>query len=129
MRTIISIALALAVATPVLAQDFRASNHMRVNAGANGTFVVSGVPNFGPQDYWCAAGEYAQRVLRLSPNDRIYIVGDYQRGQRSYTFSPSPKGTASEFERVRGSAIRKDGSNLKTNAARAECYNRWYPSN
>lgn len=124
MRLIIGTALGVAMAAPVLAQDFRASNFMNVTGAGEGRFVVSGVPNLVPQSYWCAAGEYAQRVVGAGPEDRIYVVGDYQRGQRSYTFSTSPAGTAAEQGRVPGVSVRVDGVSRKVNAARADCRDR-----
>lgn len=124
MKQLLHSALFVALASPALATEYRASNHMSVNAAGDGRFVVSGVPNSVPQSYWCAAGEYAQRVVGAGPEALIYVVGDYQRGQRSYTFSTSPAGTAAEQGRVPGFSVRIDGVSRKVNTARADCRDR-----
>ncbi|MEM8691330.1 MAG: hypothetical protein AAGG57_05545 [Pseudomonadota bacterium] len=118
------IVLAVCLALPAAADTFRSSKGLTVSQSGADRYTVSGVPSFGPADYWCSIGEYAQRILRLSPETRIYVVGDYQRGQRTYTFAISPSGTASEAGRVGSTSIRVDGANRRLNSARAECRNR-----
>ena len=121
MKRIFLAVIAVALAAPAAAQTLRTTNNMTVTAAAGDRFVVSGVPHFQPQDYWCAAGQYAQRVLRASQFSRLYVVGDYQRGQRTVTFSTSPAGTAAAQGEVNAYSIRVDGANLRLDAAVAEC--------
>ncbi len=113
--------LALLSPTMVSASDYRAISGLKVADAGNKVYRVYGVPTWGQGDYWCAIGDYAQRVLRLGPNERLYVVGDYQRGQRAFRFSPSAAGTASAAQRVRSSSIRVDGANKRVNAAFADC--------
>jgi hypothetical protein len=115
--------LAAALLAPVAAaaDDFRAVSGLKVAPEGNDIYRVYGVPTWGQGDYWCAIGDYALRVLRLDYNDRLYVVGDYQRGQRDYRFSTSPVGTASEVTRVRSSSYNVDGANKRVNAAYADC--------
>lgn len=122
--TLLLACAATAVATASTADVYRASTGLKVTRLAADQYVVSGVPSFGPADYWCTIGEFSQRVLRLNPEARIYVVGRYQRGQRTYTFSTSPDATASRTERVLSTSIRVDGANKKANAARADCFAR-----
>lgn len=124
LRINLAIVLAISFASHAGAQ-FRSSTGLKVNETAPSTYTVSGVPNYGPADYWCAMGEFAQRELRLDNNDRIYVKGNYVKGQRDYRFTTSPVGTASEETRLRSSNLRKDGANMRVNAARAECSNRF----
>ena len=117
------LALAAALLAPVAAgaADFRAVSKLKVAEEGNNIYRVYGVPTWGQPDYWCAIGDYAVRVLRLDFNARIYVVGDYQRGQRDYRFSTSPVGTASEVTRVQSSSYNVDGANKRVNAAYADC--------
>lgn len=114
--------LAAALTAPVAASaDYRAISGLKVAPDGDNIYRVYGVPTWGKGDYWCAIGDYALRVLRLDYNDRLYVVGDYQRGQRDYRFSTSPAGTASEVTRVRSNSLRVDGANKRVNAAFADC--------
>ena len=106
------------------AQSYRSLTGLTVTPIGPDRYEVSGVPSWGPADYWCSIGEFAQRVLRVDPNSRLFVVGDYVRGQRTYVFSTSAAGTASEAERVRSLSIDVDGANMRANAAFAECRNR-----
>ena len=111
MKPVIAVLLYLVLVLPAAAQEYRSSNFMRVAPVSEGRFIISGVPRMTPQSYWCAAGEYGLRVLRLPHAQRLYVVGDYQRGQRRFLFSVSPAGTASEHERVKQVSVRIDGAN------------------
>lgn len=124
MKHLIFATLAIVLATPAVATDYRASNRLSVTQAENGRFVISGIPDRTPLSYWCAAGEYAQRVLDAGQNERIYVVGDYQRWQRSFTFSLSPAGTAAEQGRVPGFSVRVDGVSRKVGVARDDCHQR-----
>ena len=123
MRYLLLSAL-IAFASSALAADFRASKGLSVRQINDNLYEVYGVPRVGPSDYWCTIGLYAQQILRADQNSRIYVVGNYQKGQRTYRFSMSPVGTASEAEPVRSVSIKVDGANRRVNAARAECYSR-----
>jgi hypothetical protein len=119
----------MAFASPSFADTFRSFTGLKVTATGTNRYVVSGVPNYGPADYWCTIGDYAQRILRVDPDSRIYVVGDYKRGQRTYTFSTSPEGTAAASGPVASSSTRVDGASRRANAAKAECYSRRAISN
>lgn len=54
------------------AQAFLAQNHLRVEATGTTDFTVPYGGKSGPRDFWCAAGDYAQRVLHLPAATEIY---------------------------------------------------------
>ncbi|SDN41957.1 hypothetical protein SAMN05216196_101480 [Lutimaribacter pacificus] len=91
MRHVV-LALALAAATPAASADFVALNGHRVNAlqGA-ATFEVIGRPGSGPQQYFCAAADYARQVLNAPANKRLSILrgrgpSQTQPGRRAVAF-------------------------------------------
>lgn len=120
-QSVFAAALLAPLAGCAVNSDYRAISGLRVAPDGENQYRVYGVPEWGPGDYWCAIGDYSQRVLRLGPNERLYIVGNYQRGQRDYRFSTSPVGTASQTQRVRSVYLRVDGANKRVNAAFADC--------
>jgi len=49
----------------------------------------------GPADFWCAAGDYAIRVLHLAPTDRIYRASEPpRRAGEGVVFSVRPEDSA-----------------------------------
>ncbi|MEP5732288.1 MAG: hypothetical protein ABJL67_23310 [Sulfitobacter sp.] len=105
--------LALVMALPANAQTFHANNGMKVTPAGGQSFVVSGFPRNTPQSHWCAAAQYAQRFLKASYSQRMYVVGDYKRGQRQFLISLDPTGTASEGQRIKEFSVRIDGANRR----------------
>ena len=75
MRALALVA-ALTAAAPVHA--FTAQNGLVVQPDANG-FTVPWRGAGGPADFWCAAGDYAVRVLHLAPTDTVYRASDPKR--------------------------------------------------
>lgn len=66
----------LAVAFGIAAsqvQAFRAINSHEVFAVDEDSFEVIRSTHSGPAPVWCAAGDYAQSVLRMRSNARIFI--------------------------------------------------------
>jgi len=122
MKGLATLVLSLALASPVIARQAESYGRLDVTPIDAQRFEISGVPRQVPYDYWCSAGLYAQRALDLDPNARIYVVGNYQRGQRTFTFSTSPVGTAAENGPVPGFSVNVDGVSKRVGDARAECY-------
>lgn len=120
MRSLL-IGLALLVAVPAFAQSYRFAGNMIVTPAGNNSFYVSGVPSQTPASHWCAAAEYAQRVLRADFEQLMYVVGGQKRGERRVLISLSPEGTASANGRIRQRSIFIDGANRKVNAGLADC--------
>lgn len=70
MRRAILLICAFCVAGP--ASAFTAQNQFRVVAGDGTDFTVA-FRSFGREDdYWCAAGDYVIRALRLPERTRVY---------------------------------------------------------
>lgn len=57
--------------TPSLA--WRATNSHAVNPLSDTSFEVVGRGGISSTDYWCAAGDYARRVLGVPVDQRIYV--------------------------------------------------------
>lgn len=76
---------------------FTASNSLKVTDQGNGTFLVAYGGRSGARAFWCAAGDYAQRVLGLGATDRIWRVSQPPRGAgQGVIFSISPNGAATD---------------------------------
>lgn len=77
--------------------SYRAFNTMLVFSDPTrpATMAVRSQPRAGPKDFWCAAGDFADRFLDTRPTDRIYILrgpGPSPDGQRTraVTFTTQP---------------------------------------
>ncbi|MCV2864544.1 hypothetical protein [Defluviimonas sp. WL0075] len=88
----IAFALALTVTAP--AQAFTAQNGLVVQPEGDG-FVVNWRGPAGPADFWCAAGDYAIRVLHLNPTQIVYRTSDpKRRAGEGVSFSLDPTQSA-----------------------------------
>jgi hypothetical protein len=70
-----SFAAALLTATlpgAALGQTFNARNGMDVTPLGDGLFRVEFETRINETDYWCAAGDYAERVLGAPPKARLF---------------------------------------------------------
>ena len=83
-------ALALCLlASPAMA--FTASNGSKVQSTGPGTFTVPYQGIAAPTAFWCAAGDYATRVLGLPASARIYRASTAPRGAgQAVDFSLAP---------------------------------------
>ena len=78
-------------ATTTQAQAYLAQNGLRVEPLAPDAFSVPYRGRSGPRDFWCAAGDYADRVLHLPKATRIYRTSPVPRGSgEGMTFSLDP---------------------------------------
>ncbi len=82
------------LATPALA--FRAQNGMVVGQTGPTEITVASTIGRGPADYWCAAADFAVRVLGVPGGTAIYrVTPPPRRGGQDITFSLDPAiGTA-----------------------------------
>ena len=110
-----------AAALPASAQSYRFAGNMIVTPAGQDSFYVSGVPAQTPVSHWCAAAEYAVKVLGAGYEQRMYVVGGQKRGERRVLISLSPAGTASEAAPIKQRSIFIDGANRKVNAGLADC--------
>lgn len=70
VRILSAAILALCLSTP--AQAFIAQNGLVVEPAGGTDFTVPYSINSSPRAFWCAAGDYAIRVLGLPKDTRIY---------------------------------------------------------
>ena len=118
------ICLALA-AMPVAANAFIAENRHHVNPLPGGAFEVIGEPGSGGAAYWCAAGDYATRVLGAGGTQRIYISRGRGRPETSnrrsaVQFSMTPPAGA-DTSRSLTLQVDRAGDNLGVAFARRYC--------
>lgn len=66
----------LFLSVPPVAWAERVYNTMSVYrvSGQEGVFEVHRKALAGPGDYWCAAGDFTKRFLRMPGNTRIYVL-------------------------------------------------------
>lgn len=120
--------LVLLAALPADAGTFVSRRGARVFALADGVFeVVPGARNSGP-DFWCAAGDYAQRALRAPWTARVSIVRgrapSVATGRRSsvqFTLDPGAASTAANGGSLSINALRP-GDTMSVQAAFDYCY-------
>lgn len=118
--------VALLALTPVSAEAWRADNRLDVNPLPNReAFEVIGRPGSAGPDYWCAAGDYALRVLNAPGTARIYIVRgrgtpetSTRRSSVQFSLTPLPGETQSAPPFL---SMRRVGDNLSVSFARNYC--------
>jgi hypothetical protein len=113
-----------ALTSSALADTYRAVNHMTVTPQSAGTFVVTGQAELWARDYWCAAGEYGQRVLGLPVTARLYVDQPYQRGSTAVGFRTDANGAERSGLVLLGNTVRNEGSNQSVGQARGYCADR-----
>lgn len=121
-RLLLPLALCLA-ATTVQAQTFRADNRVTVIAVPGG-FEVRGDAGHGARGMWCAAADYALRVLGADGFDRIYIAEERTPGlgQRApVKFTMNPAGLVPSNVLVLGASLRTAGATLSVDHAIGFC--------
>jgi hypothetical protein len=104
-----------------VAQEFTAENRMNVTPGGDGSFEVSGQAELWARDYWCAAGDYARRELRLPVTARIAVIEPYARGSHTVAFRPQPDARPEFRAVVMGLSIRNAGASLSVGQAYGYC--------
>jgi hypothetical protein len=71
MRFTLAVAL-FALAPPAGARDFIAQNGMQARQISPSEILVLPRNRAIPTDFWCAAGDYAVRVMGLAPKTRLW---------------------------------------------------------
>ena len=64
---------ALMIATPAFANSFKAQNRLTVNPISNSVFEVVESRSLGASGSWCAAADYATRVLGASGKADLFL--------------------------------------------------------
>lgn len=122
------LAAGLLALMPTLAPAWQADNLHTVNPLPGGAFEVIGEPGSAGPDFWCAAGDYAIRVLGVESTQRIYIVrgrGAPETSDRkaAVQFALSPANGPDPRQRLFLS-MRRVGDNLSAAFARNYCLDR-----
>jgi hypothetical protein len=121
-KSFIAALVGLAVlASPAATQQFRSENRMTVTPLGNGSFEVSGRSALWARDYWCAAGDYGQRVLGLPVTARLVVTAPYEKAGRSVVFGPVADAAPQFRAVVMGLSIRSAGTSLSVGQARGFC--------
>lgn len=114
-RALASLAALVLAAAP--AQAFIARNGLVVESAPGGAFEVLYRGLSGASDFWCAAGDYVIRELRLSPDTRIYrLSSPPRRSGQGITFSLSSEGA-----KRTGLALLSGGRSISAAHARQLC--------
>ena len=127
MRFCRNIALAtLLVALPLPAAAWWAWNRHEVYPVSEQAFEVVSRVGSGPQDFWCAAGDFARRVLRVPAPTRVYLwrgvgqsVNRPDRKSVQFALEPPPGADTSTSYSL---TIRREGDNLSAALAQQYCY-------
>lgn len=116
----------LAVSIPTWATAWWSFNRLEVFPVSNSVWeVVAGVGT-SPADFWCGAGDYAQRVLGTPAAERIYIwraIGPSVNvpGRKAVQFSLTPPPNVSTSPGY-SLSVKATGDNLARHAAVQYCY-------
>lgn len=126
---IVSLALSAIIATPVSA--FTSVNYHEVNAVNETSFEVVHRPGTGPSEIWCAAADFAQVVLRLRSNARLYIAKEpspsvTRPGRKASLFSTvRPAGIDPNAPQPLTLDLKHIGNNVSVASAWMYCTDHW----
>ncbi len=112
--------------------SYRAFNTMDVltHPTRADTMIVLSRALAGPKDFWCAAGDYADRYLGVRVTDRIYVLGSGpspdQRGRTAVTFTTDPPEELRDGPRAGDGGnyslrLKEPGFNVQAAQARSFC--------
>jgi len=129
VRFVAAALLALATAAcndaPPRPNSFTASNGLQVVQFAPDRFEVLARPGSGAPDFYCAAGEFARRMLDARAADRVVVVepvgpSRFNPGGRGVTFTVEPQGSVSP-DRGFAARVNRVGANYTVAHSVAFC--------
>ena len=125
MNAIFKVAAVVLACAPVAAKAWTADNRLDVNPLPGGAYEVIGDPGSGGSEYWCAAGDYALRVLGAGATDRVFITrgrGAPETSQRrsGVQFSLTPPATVPDGLQI-FMDMRRVGDSMNVAFARNYC--------
>ncbi len=123
IRKLLVLSVVIGCSTPLAAEVFRAENHVKVTGTAGGFEVANG-GGYGARGMWCAAADYARRVLGAPGNARMYIAegrvpGLGQRAPVRFTLDPAGLNPSPVV--IVGASLRKAGASLSVDHAHQFC--------
>jgi hypothetical protein len=126
-KTICAVALMITTALPAFsAQVFRAENRVDVTPLAGGSFEVEPDIRYGVPGQWCAASDYARRVLNVPWTSRIYVQGPGS-ARRSIVFGLDPAGAEPSRITIVSRSAKTPGANFSVQRAFDFCINQRQP--
>ena len=127
MRYVALCVLVFSILSASAALAWRAVNRQEVFALSQDVFEVLSRPGAGPAQFWCAAGDYARRVLDTAAVQRLYIhrgVGPSLKrpGIKAVQFALEPPPGADTKQHGYSLSLDTVGYNLTSAAARQFCF-------
>lgn len=112
--------VAVGLAVPATAQSFVAENRVAVT-GAGQQITLSEDGGFGARGMWCAAADYARRVLGAGETARLRVERPRStpRGPVTFALGAPERGTFSVM--IVGTSLRQKGANLSVGHAFSFC--------
>ncbi|KIN70463.1 hypothetical protein Z945_3518 [Sulfitobacter noctilucae] len=111
----------VALAATANAQTYTAQNKVEVTPVTNSSFSVPSSGRYGAQGTWCAAADYAMRVLGQSGTTRVYIQQAKAANSGPVTFGLDPGTAAPQSVFSVGASLDVPGSNLSIDHAIQFC--------
>ena len=129
MRNPLLILTCLLLPLQAAAQAYRADNWLVVVPLNTHDFEVIEDHGEGARGIWCAAAEFAQSVLGLPREERIYIKTPRGPsvsgvGQKGVVFTTDPGRVGAETGRSYSVTVNRAGENLPSHHARQFCLDR-----
>lgn len=121
VRTLALATVIAAIAGTAMSETYRASNKMRVNVQADGTFEVSGTALLGPRSFWCAAGEFGANRLGLKQTDKVYVAVPLTSGRGPVRFTAQRPAGGETAWTVSYQSVRRAGSAVSVGLAQDYC--------
>lgn len=118
-RTMALLTAAALLATPLAAQSFRAENRVIVTPTSTGFTVPDGAGH-GDRGIWCAAADYASRVLGARGTQRVYVAED-RTSRQPAAFTLDSAGLTPRRVFIVGGSARRAGSSLTVDHAMLFC--------
>lgn len=129
MRKTVLTLLCLMLPMQAAAQAYRAENWLIVVPLSTQDFEVIEDHGAGARHIWCAAAEFAQDVLGLPRDERLFIKTPRGPslsgvGRTGVVFTTDPTRVSGETEQSYSVTVRRAGENLPSHHARQFCLDR-----
>ena len=125
-KTVAALVVATTLALPVTGHAFTAENKGKVQSRGGSSFEVAEDRRFGVPGQWCAAADYAVRVLGAGWTSRIYVQGQGS-AKRNVVFGLTPKGASPKSITDVAASAKRPGSNFSVQRAFDYCIQQRLP--
>lgn len=125
-KSLLAAAIVACIALPATAQTFFAENRVEVTPLKGSSFQVGPDSGFGVPGQWCAAADYARRVLGVPWASRLYVQG-IGTAKRSIIFGPDPAGAQPSRITVVSRSAKTPGANFSVQRAYGFCIDQRVP--